>query len=147
MPPTAVTHGEAIQKHFAQLHQSITIKSLLHIMARGGRGGGRTGGGAMSRDVQVSKKLSWLLRHGAEKEGLELGRGGYVRLSDVVSPSALISASLVHCACHKMFEFKMITPRRISNSWFSHFLRNYSLSETCDMCNQETTMRTDWEDT
>lgn len=39
----------------------------------------------MPRDVQVSKKLSWLLRHGAEKEGLKLGKGGYVPLADVVS--------------------------------------------------------------
>lgn len=47
------------------------------------RGGG--GGGAQSREVQVSKKLSWLLRHGAEKEGLKLGPGGWACLKDVVS--------------------------------------------------------------
>lgn len=51
-------------------------------MARGGGGGGR---GPMTRDVQVSKKMSWLLRHGAEKEGLVLGGGGYVGVNDVVS--------------------------------------------------------------
>lgn len=39
----------------------------------------------MSREVQVSKKVSWLLRHGAEKEGLVLGRGGFVGVGDVVS--------------------------------------------------------------
>jgi len=39
----------------------------------------------MSREVLVSKKLSWLLRHGAEKEGLMLGPGGYVNLKDAVS--------------------------------------------------------------
>lgn len=48
----------------------------------GGRGGGR---GPMPREVQVSKKLSWLLRHGAEKEGLKLGEGGYISVKDVVS--------------------------------------------------------------
>ncbi|KAK8213586.1 tRNA 2'-phosphotransferase [Zalaria obscura] len=48
---------------------------------RGGRGGGR---GPMPREVQVSKKISWLLRHGAEKEGLELGPGGYVSVQDVL---------------------------------------------------------------
>ena len=46
------------------------------------RGGG--GGGGMPRDVQISKKLSWLLRHGAEKEGLKLGPGGYVNVEEVV---------------------------------------------------------------
>lgn len=38
----------------------------------------------MPREVQVSKKISWLLRHGAEKEGLQLGPGGYVNARDVV---------------------------------------------------------------
>ena len=52
------------------------------IMGRG-RGGGR-GGGPMPRDVQVSKKLSKLLRHDAEQEGLKLGKGGYINLADVV---------------------------------------------------------------
>ena len=55
-------------------------------MGRGGGKGGRGGrGGPMTRDVQVSKKLSWLLRHGAEQEGLKLGEGGYLSLQDVVS--------------------------------------------------------------
>lgn len=39
----------------------------------------------MTREVQVSKKMSWLLRHGAEKEGLVLGSGGYMGVNDVVS--------------------------------------------------------------
>jgi 2'-phosphotransferase len=51
-------------------------------MARGG-GGGR--GGPMTREVQVSKKMSWLLRHGAEKEGLTLGAGGYINVKEVVN--------------------------------------------------------------
>lgn len=55
------------------------------------RGGGRGGahGGPMPREVQVSKKLSWLLRHGAEKEGLTMGKGGYICLADVVSRRTL----------------------------------------------------------
>ncbi len=52
-------------------------------MARGG--GGSRAKGPLPREVQVSKKLSWLLRHGAEKEGLKLGNGGYANLADVVS--------------------------------------------------------------
>lgn len=36
-------------------------------------------------DVKTSKALSWLLRHGAEKEGLVVHPGGWVRLDDVLS--------------------------------------------------------------
>lgn len=50
---------------------------------RGGRGRGADG--ELPREVEVSKKLSWLLRHAAEQEGLKLGPGGYVNLQDVVS--------------------------------------------------------------
>ncbi|XP_042862520.1 tRNA 2'-phosphotransferase 1-like isoform X2 [Penaeus japonicus] len=34
--------------------------------------------------VKVSKALSWLLRHGAAKEGLELLPGGWAKLDDVL---------------------------------------------------------------
>jgi hypothetical protein len=59
-------------------------------MARGERNrrGGSSSGGRgdnQSRDVLVSKALSKLLRHGAEKEGLKLGPGGYINVNDVVS--------------------------------------------------------------
>jgi RNA:NAD 2'-phosphotransferase (TPT1/KptA family) len=50
---------------------------------RGGRGG--RGGRELPREVMVSKKISWLLRHGAEQEGLKLRDGGYVNVADAVS--------------------------------------------------------------
>jgi 2'-phosphotransferase len=52
-----------------------------------GRGGGRGGSrsGSLPRPVQISKKLSWLLRHGAEEEGLQLGEGGYANLQEVLN--------------------------------------------------------------
>jgi 2'-phosphotransferase len=50
---------------------------------RGRSGGG--GGRSLPREVIVSKKLSWLLRHGAEQEGLKLGAGGFVGVKDAVS--------------------------------------------------------------
>ena len=63
-----------------------------------GRGGGRGGGSKPrpdrpppSRDVQVSKKLSWLLRHGAESEGLQLGEGGFINVQDVLNNRKLRS--------------------------------------------------------
>ena len=48
----------------------------------GGRGGR---GGPLPRNVQISKKIAWLLRHGAEKEGLELGEGGFANVQDVLN--------------------------------------------------------------
>ena len=41
--------------------------------------------GPPPREVQVSKKLSWLLRHGADKEGLKLTSGGYANVADILA--------------------------------------------------------------
>ena len=38
----------------------------------------------MPREQKVSRKVSWLLRHGAGSEGLKLGKGGYVGVKDAV---------------------------------------------------------------
>ncbi|KAI5273817.1 hypothetical protein E4T47_02811 [Aureobasidium subglaciale] len=46
---------------------------------------GRGRGGPMPREVQVSKALSKLLRHSAEKEGLQLDDAGYINLKDVLN--------------------------------------------------------------
>lgn len=53
---------------------------------RGGRGGGgRGGGGPPNREYTVSKALSWILRHGAEKEGLKLDGEGFANVEELVS--------------------------------------------------------------
>ena len=49
---------------------------------RDGRGG--AGRDPLPRDVMVSKKISYVLRHGAEKEGLKLDHGGYVNCAELV---------------------------------------------------------------
>ncbi|KAL4481763.1 hypothetical protein ABPG74_007852 [Tetrahymena malaccensis] len=36
-------------------------------------------------DTRLSKKLSWLLRHGAEKEGLNIGTDGFVLLQEILN--------------------------------------------------------------
>ena len=36
-------------------------------------------------DFTISRELSYLLRHGAEKAGLEMGSDGYVRLADILA--------------------------------------------------------------
>ncbi|KZF22215.1 hypothetical protein L228DRAFT_148639 [Xylona heveae TC161] len=46
---------------------------------------GRGRGGQPSREVTVSKAISWLLRHGAEKEGLKLDAHGYLNVADLLA--------------------------------------------------------------
>ncbi|ORY12526.1 KptA family-domain-containing protein [Clohesyomyces aquaticus] len=60
------------------------------------RGGGRGGRNPkdLPRDQQVSRKVSWLLRHGADQEGLKLGKGGYVSVSDALNTRALKSLKI-----------------------------------------------------
>lgn len=52
----------------------------------GGRGG-KSGGGRPppSREVTISKALSFVLRHGAQAEGIELDEGGWANVADLVS--------------------------------------------------------------
>lgn len=59
---------------------------------REGRGGHRGGAGgedrpqrASGREVQVSKALSWILRHGAVELGLSLRSDGYVPVTEVLA--------------------------------------------------------------
>jgi hypothetical protein len=65
---------------------------------RGGKGhkGGPRSSGKLrglpsdSPDVRLSKSVSWILRHGAEQERLELRPDGYARVDDLVSMSATL---------------------------------------------------------
>ena len=67
------------------LHQFLTRDQIFHTRTIAAMPNNRRGpSGPQPREVLVSKKLSWLLRHGAEKEGLVLGKGGYANLGDVV---------------------------------------------------------------
>lgn len=60
--------------------------------SRGGRG--RGGRGGLPRDVQVSKKMSRILRHSANEEGLTLGEGGYVNVAAFVGAYLLSVADV-----------------------------------------------------
>ena len=62
-----------------------------------GKGGGGSGGGKggkhrqpQSREVTVSKALSFLLRHGAKDEGVQLDEGGWANVRDVVCQSLVL---------------------------------------------------------
>ncbi|KAF9266733.1 hypothetical protein L218DRAFT_955842 [Marasmius fiardii PR-910] len=47
-----------------------------------------------SVEVRVSKTLSWLLRHGAQSEGLKMRPDGYVKVTDLLSNPKILSQSL-----------------------------------------------------
>lgn len=36
------------------------------------------------REIDISKNLSYLLRHGAKSEGIELDEGGWANVADIV---------------------------------------------------------------
>ncbi|OQO03294.1 hypothetical protein B0A48_11550 [Cryoendolithus antarcticus] len=57
------------------------------------RGGGRSGGSRppVTRNTQISKTMSWLLRHGAEKEGLAFTSSGFLAVSAVLQNQKLKS--------------------------------------------------------
>ncbi|KAI5465743.1 KptA family-domain-containing protein [Mariannaea sp. PMI_226] len=70
-------------------------------LQRGGRGGGRGrggrgrgGGGGQSRDVQISKALSRLLRHQAENANIQLDGEGYAPLDRVLTWGPLKSLNV-----------------------------------------------------
>jgi len=75
---TISQHAQTIKIPPKLLHTVIEAMSS----RRGGRGGRNPKD--LPRDQQVSRKVSWLLRHGAGQEGLKLGEGGYVSVRDAV---------------------------------------------------------------
>lgn len=48
------------------------------------RGAGAGGGGGPSRQIRISKGMSWLLRHGAEREGIAMDEQGYINVADLL---------------------------------------------------------------
>ncbi len=45
-----------------------------------------------SPEVRTSKTISWLLRHGAENEGLPMRSDGYVRVTDMACTTTLLTS-------------------------------------------------------
>ncbi|MCJ1284096.1 hypothetical protein MMC26_003427 [Xylographa opegraphella] len=60
---------------------------------RGGSSRGATKA-PLSREVMISKKISYVLRHGAEKEGLKLDENGYANCADLLQWRNLRSLSV-----------------------------------------------------
>ncbi|KAJ3107170.1 tRNA 2'-phosphotransferase 1 [Phlyctochytrium bullatum] len=79
-----------------------------------GRGRGRrkpasTGDPVQDRQVFVSKAMSYVLRHGAVKEGIPIRPDGYVRFEDLVGPleSPYGNSKLIHLVGNKV-KFKKL---------------------------------------
>jgi hypothetical protein len=77
---------------------------------RGGRGGGGGGGRVEKREVQISKALSKLLRHDAEKEGLALDAEGFARVDQVVG---------------SLFSFFYLLSWEVLSNWIFLFCRRF----------------------
>lgn len=88
------TGEQAVAEQQQDAPQPQSCKSGGGSRGEGARGGKGRSGGGQSRDVQVSKALSKLLRHDAVKAGLELDDEGYAGVGEVVS-----LRSLFFCVC------------------------------------------------
>lgn len=89
--------SRAEEEELGALPEGMDVEERFHANARGGgrggrgRGKGRGGGGrGMSREMEVSKALSKLLRHHAEEAGVKLDNEGFARLDQVVSFLSLL---------------------------------------------------------
>ena len=74
-------------KHNSQQPKTGTSGSTRHQgpkTDRRERGKGEGRDSKLNRDVLVSKKVSYVLRHGAEKEGLKVDEKGFVNCADLV---------------------------------------------------------------
>ncbi len=100
-----ITQSQIPKSNSPRTHLTMTRRGA-HTSSRGGqsgRGDGKSGGGRppQSREVTVSRNLSYLLRHSAENEGIRLDEGGWANVADIVgdfSPSFFLCGGLVSCA-------------------------------------------------
>ncbi|KAF2738757.1 hypothetical protein EJ04DRAFT_509329 [Polyplosphaeria fusca] len=90
---------------------------------RGGGGGGRSRNPKdLPRDQQISRKVSWLLRHGAQQEGLTLGKGGYVNVQDALNTRALRTLNISFAELRQVVadndkqRFSMIVAARLDDA-------------------------------
>lgn len=70
------------------LIENLTMSSEAQQRGGSDRGGGRGRGSRDDPNTKISKALSYILRHGAESEGLKLRGDGYANVAELVSSSA-----------------------------------------------------------
>lgn len=82
-------------------NNALCFPVLIACLGKSGGGSSRGGGRREeSPEVQFSKTLSYLLRHGAEKEGLKMRSDGFVLVSDILNVPSLrgkLSGSFSAC--------------------------------------------------
>lgn len=76
--------------------KSSELSSNIIMPSRGGRGGGAGRGprAPQTREVTISKALSFVLRHGAQAERIHLDEGGWANVEDIVSLDSFDSLDL-----------------------------------------------------
>ncbi|KAJ4479698.1 KptA family-domain-containing protein [Lentinula edodes] len=74
--------------------QTKSLKGKPQNLKRGGGGGKLRGLPKDSPAVRLSKTLSWLLRHGAQSEGLPMRADGYVKSTDLLENPKIKSQAL-----------------------------------------------------
>lgn len=85
-PSVRVQPGSAPPPSDAQRQPGAQPLSISSIDARHKRGRDAQDHGSVQTqgDIKLSKAMSWLLRHGAKEEGIEIGEDGLVRVKDLV---------------------------------------------------------------
>ncbi|KAF8567489.1 hypothetical protein P879_10237 [Paragonimus westermani] len=79
---------------FEDLVEVVHADSLLRFSVRGSKVRLKPPELNQDRNVVLSKKLAWILRHGAEKTGLQYREGGYLYLDEVLQLSAFSGFSV-----------------------------------------------------
>ena len=69
-----------------------------------------------SPEVRISKTLSWLLRHGAQGEGLKIRTDGYVKVDDLVTLGLYPSSSQTIALLKPVVFIIIATEPQIENS-------------------------------
>jgi len=87
--------------------------------------------------VQISKFLSYILRHGAEKEGFQISSGGYVRVADLLASRNLASKRVTFEEIQYVVETnekKRYSLAQFEGQWFIRATQGHSL-QTVDSDN------------
>lgn len=68
-----------------------------------------------TRDIEISKSLSWLLRHGALKEGIPIQSDGFIKVIDLLNHRTLKSKNVVLSDVERIVEFDSKQRYKIKN--------------------------------
>ena len=111
----AVNRSLNLPLSFAFIRRAMSTSNRRGGRGRGGGGGGGGRGGKhrqpQSREVTVSKALSFLLRHGAKDEGVQLDEGGWANVRDVVRAVQIVISRVTVVCCVSFLLFRKTSRR------------------------------------